>query len=420
MVTLALFSGQLWNAATGKGVPGYVMFLFEKEDTRMKKKLMAVALTLAMSMTAMLTGCGGNGGSESADADTIKIGVTMPYTGDMAAGAAIEDEGIKPAHSKRPTATIDGKEYQIELIPADNKGEKVEATNAATSLIDQGVCAILGSYSSTPSLGVSQIVKEAGVPAIGLSCTNPAVTAGNEYYFRVCFIDPYQGKVMANYAYNNLGARTAAVATEKGSDYSVGLAQYFKEEFEKLGGTVVEASYQTGDTDFNAQITNLKAGNPDVYFVPSNYTEAAMFVKQAKQAGVTQTILGGDLYGVPEFLTLCGEEANGCQFSTYFDANSNLSDKTAEFVQEYRDANNGKDPAGCTALGYDGYNLLIDSIEKAGSTDPEDIKNALKEADFVGVTGPVKFDENNNPSKAAVIMEVKDNQFSYITEVAAE
>lgn len=384
----------------------------------MKKKMMAVVLTLAMTATAMLTGCGGNAGSETAG-DTIKIGVTMPYTGDMAAGAAIEDEGIKLAHSKRPVAKIGDKEYKVELITADNKGDKVEATNAATSLIDQGVCAILGSYSSTPSLGISQVIKEAGIPTLGLSCTNPAVTAGNDYYFRVCFIDPYQGKVMANYAFNTLGARTAAVATEKGSDYSVGLAQYFKAEFESLGGSVVEASYQTGDTDFNAQITNLKASSPDVYFVPSNYTEAAMFVKQAKQAGVTQPILGGDLYGVPEFLTLCGEEANGCQFSTYFDANSNLSDKTADFVKEYREAN-GKDPAGCTALGFDGYNLMIDSIEKAGSTDPEAIKEALKNADFVGVTGPVKFDENGDPSKAAVIMEVKDNQFSYITEVSAE
>lgn len=194
----------------------------------------------------------------------------MPYTGDMAAGAAIEDEGIKLAYSERPTATINGKEYKVELITADNKGDKVEATNAATSLIDQGVCAILGSYSSTPSLGVSQVIKEAGIPTLGLSCTNPAVTAGNDYYFRVCFIDPYQGKVMASYAYNTLGAKTAAIATEKGSDYSVGLAQYFKDEFTKLGGKVVEASYQTGDTDFNAQITNLKASNPDVYFVPSN------------------------------------------------------------------------------------------------------------------------------------------------------
>lgn len=386
----------------------------------MKKKFLSVALTLALAASAMLTGCGGSG-TESAgvDGDTVKIGVTMPYTGDMAAGAAIEDEGIQLAHEKRPTVTIDGKEYQVEIITADNKGEKVEATNAATSLIDQGVCAILGSYSSTPSMGVSEVIKEAGIPTLGLSCTNPNVTAGNDYYFRVCFIDPYQGKVMANYAYNTLGAKTAAVAIENGSDYSVGLAKYFKEAFEELGGTVTEASYQTGDTDFNAQITTLKASNPDVYFVPSNYTEAAMFVKQAKKAGVTQTILGGDLYGVPEFLTLCGEEANGCQFSTYFDASANLSDETAAFVEEYRAAN-GKDPAGCTALGYDGYNLMLDSIEKAGSTDPEAIKEALKAADFVGVTGPVKFDENGDPAKAAVIMEVKDNQFSYITEVSAE
>lgn len=399
----------------------------------MKKKIMAVALTLAMAASVMLTGCGG-GAAEGTDAagetgeasaeasgDVIKIGVLQPITGGMAAGAAIEIEGIELAQSERPTVTVDGKEYTVELVKADNKSDKVEAANAATKLIEQDqVSVILGSYSSTPSLGAYDVIRNGSVPAIGISCTNPAVTEGNDNYFRVCFIDPYQGKVMANYAYNTLGAKTAAVTTEQGNDYSVGLAQYFKDEFESLGGTVYEAAYQTGDQDFNAQITALKANNPDVFFVPGNFTEAAMFIKQAKQAGVEVPMLGGDTYEVQEFIDVAGAESEGVLFSAFFDADAELTPLTKDFVAKYREANGGKDPAGVTALGYDAYNLACDAIEAANSTDPAAIRDALAAADFTGVTGPVKFDENGNPTKAAVIKKVENGKFVYADAVTAE
>jgi branched-chain amino acid transport system substrate-binding protein len=225
---------------------------------------------------------------------------------------------------------------------------------------------------------------------------------------------------MANYAYNTLGAKTAAVTTEQGNDYSVGLAQYFKEEFEKLGGTVYEAAYQTGDQDFNAQITSLKSNNPDVFFVPGNFTEAAMFIKQAKQAGIEVPMLGGDTYEVQEFIDVAGNESEGVQFSAFFDPDAELTPLTKEFVTKYREANDGKDPAGETALGYDGYNIACDAIEAAGSTDPVAIRDALADIDFTGVTGPVKFDEDGNPTKAAVIKEVKDGKFVFKDQVTAE
>lgn len=379
----------------------------------MKKKLMALTLVSAMAFSAVLSGCGGSG-EESADAgNTIKIGVFEPITGSMAAGGAIQIEGIELAHSERPTVTINGEEYNVELVQADNKSDKVEAANAVTKLIEEDeVAIILGSYSSTPSLGAYDVVKNGDVAAIGLSCTNPAVTAGNDNYFRICFTDPYQGQVMANYAYNTLGARTAAVTTEQGNDYSVGLAQYFKESFEELGGTVYEAAYQTGDQDFNAQITSLNANNPDVFFVPGNFTEAAMFIKQARQAGVTATMLGGDTYEVQEFIDVCGaQEAEGVQFSALFDPEADLTPLTQEFVQNYRDNNDGQDPASETALGYDGYNIACDAIEAANSTDPVAIRDALAAIDFVGVTGEVQFDENGDPTKEAVIKEVQDGKF---------
>ncbi len=393
----------------------------------MKKKLMAVVLTVAMAATAMLTGCGSTADTDAtadgsaASGDTIKIGVFQPITGGMAAGGAIEIEGIELANAERPTVTIDGKEVTVELVKADNKSDKVEAANAVTKLIEEDqVSVILGSYSSTPSLGAYDVVRNGSVPAIGISCTNPAVTEGNDNYFRVCFIDPYQGKVMANYAYNTLGATTAAVTTEQGNDYSVGLAQYFKAEFEALGGTVYEAAYQTGDQDFNAQITSLKANNPDVYFVPGNFTEAALFIKQAKQAGIEVPMLGGDTYEVQEFLDVAGSESEGVLFSAFFDADAELTPLTKEFVANYREANDGNDPAGVTALAYDAYNLACDAIEAANSTDPAAIRDAIAAIEFTGVTGDVKFDEDGNPTKVAVIKKVENGKFVYADAVSVE
>lgn len=387
----------------------------------MKKKLMAIALTVAMAAGLMLTGCGGGATTEEASGDVIKIGVFQPITGSMAAGGAIQIEGIELANSERPTVTIDGKDVTVELVKADNKSDKVEAANAATKLIEQDqVAAIIGSYSSTPSLGAYDVIKNGNVAAVGASCTNPAVTEGNDNYFRVCFIDPYQGKAMANYAYKKLGAKTAAVTTEQGNDYSVGLAQYFKEAFEELGGTVYEAAYQTGDQDFNAQITSLKANNPDVFFVPGNFTEAAMFIKQAKQAGVDVPMLGGDTYEVQEFIDVAGAESEGVLFSAFFDPDAELTPLTKEFVTKYREANDGKDPAGEVALGYDAYNLICDAIEAANSSDPVAIRDAIAASDFVGVTGPVQFDENGDPTKAAVVKKVENGKFVYADAITAE
>ncbi len=391
----------------------------------MKKKIMAIALTAVMTAGLMLTGCSSSASSDGEDSaaatgNVIKIGVLEPITGSMAAGGEIEIEGIELAQSERPTVTIDGEEYTVELVKADNKSDKVEAASAATKLIEQDqVSVILGSYSSTPSLGAYDVIRNGNVAAIGISCTNPAVTEGNDNYFRVCFIDPYQGTAMANYAYNTLGARTAAVTTEQGNDYSVGLAQYFKEEFENLGGTVYEAAYQTGDQDFNAQITSLKANDPDVFFVPGNFTEAAMFIKQARQAGVETPILGGDTYEVQEFLDVAGDEAEGVLFSAFFDADAELTPLTKEFVTNYRENNNGNDPAGVTALAYDAYNLACDAIEAANSTDPVAIRDAIANIDFVGVTGPVQFDEDGNPTKAAVVKKVENGKFVYADEITA-
>jgi branched-chain amino acid transport system substrate-binding protein len=383
------------------------------------KKIAKHALGLTAGALLVVTAFAGCAGKSSAAEDTIKIGILQPVTGGLAGGAAIEIEGIKLANAETPTVL--GK--KVELVTADNKSDKTEAANAASRLIfNDKVVAIIGSYASSPSIGAGDTIKKGETPAIGVSCTNPLVTKGNDWYFRVCFIDPYQGKVMANYAFNKMGAKTAAVTREVGSDYSVGLAQFFTDEFTRLGGTIVAtADYQTGDQDFSAQITNVAKAKPDIIFTPGNFTECAMFIKQARKLGVTAPFLGGDTYETPEFLTVGGTEVNGAIFSTFFDAAAPLTSKTKPFIDKYRAANGGKDPAAVTVLAYDAYNVLLDAITRAGSTDRAKIRQALLETkDFEGVAGFVNFDENRDAKKPAVIKKVVDGKFTYVDSISAE
>lgn len=395
----------------------------------MKKivKRLTTLTTNVLLCGMLLTGCTSTGKAtdkaSSSNEDVIKIGVFEPITGSLAAGGAIEKEGIEIAYAER--SEVLGK--KVELVIADNKSEKVEAANAVSRLIEKDkVAAIIGSYSSTPSIGAGDVIKEAGIPTVGVSCTNPLVTQGNDWYFRVCFIDPYQGKVMANYAYNKLGARTAAVTREVGADYSVGLAQFFTDEFIRLNGgdescIVATADYQSGDQDFNAQITNISKANPDIIFAPGNFTECSMLIKQARQLGVTTPFLGGDTWETPEFITIGGTEVEGALFSTFFDSNADFTPQTKTFVENYKASHNGEEPAAVTALAYDAYNVVLDAIERAGSTDPAAIQKALKETkDFPGVAGYINFDENGDATKSAVIKEIKDGKFTYVDSVSAE
>ncbi|MCD7777848.1 MAG: ABC transporter substrate-binding protein [Clostridiales bacterium] len=404
------------------------------------KKALALTLSLVMAASLSLAGCGsstdtatddtaaeaeGEEASSSDSGDVIKIGVLEPITGSYAAGGAIEIEGIEIANSERPTVTVDGTEYTIELVQADNKSDKVEAATAAQRLIENdNVTAIIGSYSSVPSVGASEAVKAGETPTVGVSCTNPLVTEGNDWYFRVCFIDPYQGTVMAHYAYEELGATKVGVAYDVASDYSTGLAQYFMEEFKNLTGdedSIVEATYQTGDQDFSAQITNLAAAEPDCFFVPGNYTECALLIKQARQQGVELPMLGGDTFEINDFLEVGGDEVDGTVFSTFFDSNAELSSKTGEFVANYREAN-GTEPAGVTALAYDAYMLICDALESCGSTDRAALRDAIVAIQYEGVTGLTAFDENGDPSKPAVIKvaNTADQTFDYVTTISVE
>lgn len=376
----------------------------------MKKYLLLVLS--AILIMATLAGCG------SDDSDVIKIGVFEPMTGASAAGGEMTVEGIRLANEK--VGEVLGK--KVELVIVDNKSDTVEAANAVSKLIESDrVVAIIGSYGSSLSMAAGDIVRDEKVPAVGCSPTNPLVTLNNDYYFRVCFIDPFQGTVMANYAFNELGARTAAIIQDIQQDYSIGLSSFFKEAFIELAGSeaaiVGEASYNTGDQDFTAQLTNIRSQNPDVIFAPGNYGESALLIKQARDLGITTPILGGDTWESPEFLSIGGDAVEGIVYSTHFTAEAPVTEVSKTFLEEYTNKF-GTQANAFAALGYDAYMVIIDAIERAGSADPVAIRDELaKTTDFVGSTGVITLDENGDAVKSAVINQVKDGNFIYLTTV---
>ena len=383
----------------------------------MKRTLKIVCLALLVLALAMPVFAAG--GKDTGD--VIKIGVFQPMTGANAAGGAMEVEGIKLANELNPTIEVAGKTYRVELVIADNKSDKVEAANAVQRLIDRDkVNVILGSWGSSLSMAGGEVAR-GRVPCIGLSCTNPLVTYGNDWYFRVCFIDPFQGTVMANYAFNDLKAKTAVIVQEVSNDYSVGLAKFFVDNFIRLTGNpnaiLATVNYNTGDLDFSAQLTTIRAQNPDVIFAPGNYTESALVMKQARELGITTPVIGGDTWETPEFIEVGGERVEGAVFSTFFAAEYAGSPEAKKFLEEYAKRYN-KEPAAVTALGYDGYLVALDAIKRAGSVEPAKIRDAIAStAGFVGATGIVTLDANGDATKSAYIKAVQGGKFVFKTIV---
>lgn len=381
------------------------------------KKIVSVLLAGALAV-GVLAGCGGEK-KDAAKSDVIKIGVFLPLTGDNAAGGELELRGIKLAQKLHPE--VNGK--KIELVVADNKSDKAEAASVAARLIEKDkVKVILGSYGSSLSMAAGNIVKDSKVPAIGTSCTNPQVTANNDYYFRACFIDPFQGTVMANYAFKK-GAKKVAIVQEVSNDYAVGLAKFFKDSFVKLTNedSIVEiANYQTGDKDFTAILTNIKAKNPDAIFAPGNFTESALLVKQARQLGITAPFMGGDTWETQEFIDVGGKDIEGVALSTAFDREKASTAEAKKFLEAYVKEYKGE-PSALTALAYDAYLIAIDGIKRANSTDSVKIRDAIAQTkDLECVTGKTTLDKNGDPIKGAVIKTVKDGKFKFIDFVEAK
>ena len=384
------------------------------------KKVLSCLLTAAC-VAACLTA--------SASADTIKIGVFEPLTGENGGGGVQEAQGATYANEIRPTVTIDGVEYDVELDVVDNKSDKTEGVTAAQKLVADSVVGVIGSYGSGVSIAAGPIFADAKIPAIGCSCTNPQVTAGCEYYFRVCFLDPFQGSVMAQYAFDE-GYTKVATLEQLGDDYSTGLANFFKKHFKELGGEIVdEETFQTNQSDFKAALTQIKAAGAEAIFAPSSIATAPLIIKQARENGVEAAIMAGDTWYNTTIIDNAGaENCEGMVVSTFFDE-ADTTEAVAQFVEGYKawlnedasriEKNGGNDAVvGNVALCFDSYNVLLDAIEAAGSTDGEAIKAALEGIESAGVTGTITFNEIGDANKdTAYIDVVKDGAFTFLKTV---
>jgi len=351
--------------------------------------------------------------------DEVIIGVFEPMTGPMAGGGQMSNEGKYLALEQTPTVL----DRPIKMVLVDNKSEKVEAANAVARLIEyEKAVIIVGSSMSSLAIPGSEVANKAGIPIMGTTATNPLVTLGKPYSFRVCFIDPFQGAVMANFAVNNLKAKTAVIIQDIASDFSVGLSNYFRQAFIKLTGDPKSVlgviSYQTGDQDFTAQVTYAAAKKSDVVFIPAGaYGDGALIVKQGKEMGITGIFLGADTSEVPEFLEIGGKALEGYYYSTHFDAAAITTPAAVKFVKDFEEKY-GKAPSSYAAMGFDAISLAIDAIKRAGSTDPKAIRDALAVTkDYEGVTGMITLDENGDAIKDAIIKTIENGKFKYIATV---
>ena len=383
----------------------------------------AAKITAALAMMGLLAfaaaGCGGE-----KKADTIKVGANLEMTGGSASYGISSKNAIELAFKEiNEKGGINGK--QLELVVADNKSEAAEATNAMQKLVSQdNVVAVIGPNLSSSVIAASAINNSAKVLDIAPMATNPYVTVDQasgktkDFNYRTCFIDPFQGTVMAKFATAELGVGNAAILIDNSSDYAKGLAQFFKENFVKEGGAVTaEESYLQKDTDFKATLTKIKATNPDFLYVPGYYQEVGLIVKQARELGMNMPIAGGDGWDSAKMPEIAGAAAlNNTYFSSLYSPEDS-SDINKNFVAAYEKAY-GQKPDVFAALSYDSALLVAEAIKNAGSTEPAKISEAMAKINgFSGVSGSVTFDDKHNPVKSAVILEYKDGAQSLKTKI---
>ncbi|PLR77085.1 ethanolamine utilization protein EutJ [Bacillus sp. V3-13] len=389
------------------------------------RKRKAAGIFMSLLLTAgVMAGCGGAGEKSSGESggDTIKIGANLELSGGVASYGQSINEGLKLAIKEINKEGIDGK--QLELVPVDNKSDAAEATNGAIKLVSQDkVAAIVGAATSTNTLGQVEIVQENKIPLITPTGTNPTITSAdgklNDFVFRTCFIDPFQGTVAANFAAKDLGVKTAAVLIDSSSDYAKGLADSFKDAFKKNGGEIVgEEAYVAKDTDFRATLTRIKSKNPEFVFLPGYYEEVGLIVKQARELGLDVPFMGGDGWDSPTLVEIAGAEALENTYITNHYSSSDPDPKIQDFVKAFQAEYNNKKPDAFAALGYDTGYFLADAIKRAGSADPEKIQKALEETkDLALVSGTMNLDKNHNPIKSAAILKYVGGEQQFETKV---
>ncbi|MBU5669737.1 ABC transporter substrate-binding protein [Peptoniphilus sp. MSJ-1] len=381
------------------------------------KKLFAV-----MSLAVLLTACGGGdkAASAPADSDVIKIGGIVPKTGAAAVYGNTTDNGIKLAVEEiNANGGINGK--QVEYVSEDDKGDPTEAVTIYNKLVEGGNNVIIGAITSKPSLAVADNSAADGIPIITPTGTSAAITEGKANVFRTCFTDPLQGKILANFAADNLSAKTAAVLRNTSNDYSNGVADEFINQAKTKGIEVVaDEGYGDSDVDFKVQLTNIKNQNPDVILVPEYYEKDVSIIKQARELGIESKIIGPD--GWDGVLSVIDQGSVSLLDGVYFTNHYSLQDeneKVQNFVNAYKEKYN-EDPSAFSALGYDTVYIYKTAIENAKSMEFTDIVDAVKAVEISGVTGDLKFGENNNPIKSATIIEIKDGAYQFNSLVSAE
>ena len=395
------------------------------------KKFLAMILALVMALSLVACGSKDNGqqpsGSDASGDKVVKIGIFEPTSGQNGAGGKKEILGIEYANTIKPTVTINGEEYTVQLITADNASDASKAPTAAQTLISQGVSVVIGTYGSACAIAAGDLFKDAKIPAIGTSCTNPQVTLDNDYYFRVSYIDPFQGAVMANFANKEKGSVNCALIIESGDDYSAGFGNYFQQEMERLGGKATVLEFQKGEADFSTIMASIKSAGYDGIFAPVSIETAAMIISQARDAGITCPIMAGDTWDDISIAQRTGDKATDIFFSAFFDADDTSNEAGKAFVDGFkawvaadktRIENNGGTAdaiSSVTPCGYDAYMAAVHAIEAANSTVGSDIQAALTTLQVPGlVTGDLSFDENGDAVKTyAVIKTIKDGQIVY-------
>lgn len=376
------------------------------------KKILALVMILTLMLPVLALG-------ETEYAGTVKIGVYEPASGDNGAGGKQETLGVEYAKFVAPTVELSDGVYKVELVIVDNQSSTDKAPTAAQSLVSADSAMVLGSYGSAVSIAAADIFDAAGVVAVGLSCTNPQVTLGNPLYYRICYLDPFQGTVLASYAMDEFGAKKAYTLANLGNDYDVGLATFFTEAFKGKGGEVTGETFPEGTSDFTAYLTNAVNAGAEVIFAPTSTTYAAQIISQAAAAGITTPIMAGDTWDSSVILDAAKGTDVKVSVTTFFDE-SDTSGAAQEFVKGFKEwlnanpdkmtDNGGNDiVAAVTALGYDGYMVALEALKAADSIERDDIAEVMAGVTYEGVTGNIQFDENGDAVRDQAFIKATNN-----------
>ena len=382
----------------------------------MRGKLLATAISAMLAVSVVASGCGG--GSKASD--EIKIGVVSEMTGSNATYGTSVVNGMKLALKEvNDKGGVNGK--KVSIVVADSKSEPAEAANAMSKLVNQDKTpVVMGIFTSSSAIAAANVSESAKVPFLAIGATNPKVTLDDKTgkvkpnTFRVCFIDPFQGTVGANFVLNELKLKKAVIFVDNSSDYSKGLASFFKQAYTSKGGEIVgEEAYLQKDTDFKAVLTKIKTMNPEILYVPGYYEEVGKIIKQARELGMNLPIVGGDGWDSPKLSEIAGAGPLNNTFFTNHYSPDDTSEASKAFVDAYVKAYNQK-PDAPAVLGYDGARLMIDAISRAGGTEGAKVSKALAETkNYKAVTGDTSLNETHDAVKSAVIIEFKDGKQAY-------